>query len=87
MSLNIILYPSNFGEKGGIMAILKVIEVLGASGESWEHAAKVAIEEASMTIKNIKSIYIQDFSAKVEDDIIIEYRVNAKISFLLENRD
>ena len=69
------------------MAILKVIEVLGASDKNWEHAAKVAIEEASMTVKNIKSIYIQEFSAKVEDDIIIEYRVNAKISFLLENRD
>jgi len=69
------------------MAILKVIEVLGASGESWEHAAKVAVEEASMAIKNIRSIYIEEFSAKVEDDIIIEYRINAKISFLLKNRD
>jgi len=68
------------------MAVVKVIEVNGVSGESWEHAAKVVLEEASVTIKNIKSISIEGFKAKVEDDIIVQYKVKAKISFLVENK-
>jgi flavin-binding protein dodecin len=45
--------------------VVKVIEVLSQSEKSWEDAAQNAITEAAKSIKNIKSIYIQDKSAKV----------------------
>lgn len=66
------------------MSMLKVIEVLAESGESWEHAAKEAVATASRTVRNIKSIYIADMEATVSDGQIRTYRINAKISFLLE---
>ena len=66
------------------MAVVKVIEVLAQSEKSWEDAAQEAIREASKTIKNIKSIYIKEMEAQVEDDKIVQFRINAKISFLLK---
>jgi hypothetical protein len=66
------------------VAIVKVIEVLAESEESWEDAVEVALQEASKTVHNIQSIYAKEFQAIVEDDKIVSYRVNAKISFLVE---
>ncbi|AWX45148.1 hypothetical protein HME9304_02158 [Flagellimonas maritima] len=63
------------------MAVLKVIEVLANSDKSWEQAAKNAIEHASKSVKNIKSVYINEQSASVKDDKIEQYRVNVKITF------
>ena len=65
------------------MSILKVIEVLAESNESWEAATKEAVAEASKTVHNIKSIYIKDFQAIVENDQVVRYRVNAKSSFVV----
>ncbi len=67
------------------MSVVKVIEVLADSDESWEDAAEQALKEASKTIQNIKSLYIKEFQAIVEDDEIVSYRINAKISFLVED--
>lgn len=64
--------------------MLKVIEVLGESDKSWEDAAAHAIAEAGKTVRNIKSIYIKNQEAKVEDNKIVKYRINAKISFLVD---
>ena len=64
--------------------VVKVIELLAQSGKSWEDAAAEAVKQASKTLKNIRSIYIENFEAKVEGNRIVQYRVNAKISFQLE---
>lgn len=64
--------------------MLKVIEVLAESETSWEDAANQAIANASRSVRGIKSIYIENFEAKVEDNRITRYRINAKISFMLE---
>lgn len=64
--------------------MLKVIEVLAESDTSWEDAANQAIAKASRSVHGIKSIYIKDFEAKVEDNRIVRYRINAKISFALD---
>ncbi|MFZ0391376.1 MAG: dodecin family protein [Calditrichia bacterium] len=66
------------------MSVIKVIEVLADSQKSWEDAASVALKEASKTVKNIKSLYIKEFQAVTENNQITTYRVNAKISFLVE---
>ena len=63
------------------MAVLKVIEVLANSDKSWEDATKNAVKQASKTVKNIKSVYIQDQSAMVNGDDITEFRVNVKLTF------
>ena len=66
------------------MAILKVIEVLGFSNKSWEDAAQSMVTEAGKTLKNIRSIYIADMSAKVENNQIVEYRIDGKVTFEIE---
>lgn len=66
------------------MAVLKVIEVLAESEDSWEEAARTAVTRASKTVRDIRSIYIKDMEAKVENGRISLYRINAKITFALE---
>lgn len=63
------------------MAILKVIEVLSNSNSSWEDATKKAVKEASKSVKNIRSVYINEQSASVKDGEVTEFRVNLKITF------
>jgi flavin-binding protein dodecin len=70
--------------KESSMTMLKVIEVLAQSNKSWEDAAQVAVKRAARTVKNIKSIYIKEMEAVVDGNKITQYRVNAKISFVLE---
>ena len=64
--------------------LLKVIEVLAESEKSWEDAAAGAVTRAAETVKNIRSIYVEHFEAKVEGNRVVRYRINAKISFALE---
>lgn len=66
------------------MGVLKVIEILSSSSVSWEDAAKKAVSKASNTLKNIRSVYVQEQSAAVVDDEITEFRVNLKITFELD---
>ncbi|KAB5490083.1 MULTISPECIES: dodecin family protein [Flagellimonas] len=63
------------------MAVLKVIEVLANSNVSWEDATKNALEQASKSVKNIRSIYVNEQSATVKNGKIDDYRVNVKITF------
>ena len=67
------------------MAVLKVIEVMGSSSKSWEDAAQNIVTEASVTVKNIRSIYLKNLSAKVENNTITEYRVDGKVTFEIES--
>lgn len=63
------------------MAVMKVIEVLANSEKSWEDATKKAVKQASKSVKNIKSVFVQSQSAVVKDDEVTEFRVNLKITF------
>ncbi len=63
------------------MAILKVIEVLANSPTSWEDATRKAVKEAAKTVKDIKSVYVQEMNATVNGDNVEEFRVNVKITF------
>lgn len=67
------------------MKIVKVIEVMATSTTSFDDAAANAVKEASKSVKNIQSIYIKEMNAKVENDAITSYGVNAKISFAVDN--
>lgn len=66
------------------MTMLKVIEVLAESEASWEDAARRAVAEAHETVRHVRSIYIENLQATVENGRIARFRVNAKITFALE---
>ena len=66
------------------MAVVNVVELLAESGESWEDAVRQAVAEATKTLRGITSVYVQEFQATVEDDRVKNFRVNVKVSFVLE---
>jgi hypothetical protein len=66
------------------MAILKVIEVLSSSEVSWEDATRKAVEQAAKSLKNIRSVYVQEQSAVVKENKVTEFRVNLKLTFEIE---
>jgi len=65
------------------MSVLKVIEVLGNSTVSFDDAVKNVVAEVSKTVKNIKSVYVQDMEAKVTNNQVVEYRINTKVTFVI----
>ena len=71
-------------EKNIMAKVLKVIELLAQSDKSWEDAAQSAVKEASKTLRGVRSIYIKNFEASVENGKVMQYRVNAKVSFDLD---
>ena len=66
------------------MAVVTVIELLGESGESWEAAARQVVEEATRTLRGVTSVWIKEFQATVENDRVKNFRVTAKVSFVME---
>jgi flavin-binding protein dodecin len=67
-----------------VAKIVKVIELLSESPKSWEDAAQGAVSEASKTLRNIRSIYIKEFTAAVDNGKVTSYRINLKVTFDLE---
>ena len=65
------------------MSIAKVIEVL-AEGDSIEAAIQTAVTEASETVRGIKHIYVDGVQAIVEDNQVVRYRVDAKLTFVVD---
>lgn len=69
------------------MTAVKVIKVLGTSEESWNDAAEEAVSQASETIDDIHGVEVEDWTAEVDGDQIVEYRATVEIAFPVhENR-
>ena len=66
------------------MAVVKVIELLAESTNGWDAATQEAVNEAAKTVNNIQSVYVENMQAIVENNKIVNYRVNVKISFLVK---
>lgn len=65
------------------MAVAKVIEVIASSEKSFDDATRNALVEASKSVNNIQSIYVKEMKAKVEGNKITSFRVNAKVTFVV----
>jgi dodecin len=66
------------------MPIVKVIEIIASSEKSIDDAVRNAVAEASKTIRNIDSVYVQDIKAHVKDGKITTFGCICKISFRLD---
>jgi dodecin len=71
-------------KRRGDMSIVKVIEVM-CEGKTIEDALESGVREASKTVHHIKQIDIKWVHGRVENNKIMGYRVNAKISFVIEH--
>jgi flavin-binding protein dodecin len=69
------------------MAVLKVIELVGLSGEGWSAAARAAVAEASRTVRHIENLEVIRSTAVVRDGEIVEYQVRVKLTFRVETAE
>jgi len=65
------------------MSIAKVIEVI-AEGNTVENAIKNAATEAGKSIRNVKHINVENVQGIVEDGKVTSFRVNAKVTFVVD---
>jgi flavin-binding protein dodecin len=67
------------------MSIAKVTEITASSTKSFEDAVQMGISRASKTLKNVRGAWIRGQKVVVEKGKITEYRVNLKVTFVLED--
>lgn len=65
-------------------SVYKVIELIGTSPESWEKAAKAAVEKASSSLRDLRIAEIVELDMQLKDGKISHYRAKVKVSFKFE---
>ncbi len=68
-------------------AVVRVIELVGVSSESWSDAARQVVTRASQTLRHITGLDVLKSSAVVKDGKIVEYHVNVKVAFVVEGAE
>ena len=63
------------------MSVYKVIELIGTSTVSWEDAAKVAIDQATKTLRDLRVAEVVSQDLKIEDGKVMAYRTKVRLSF------
>jgi len=66
------------------MPVAKVIELVGNSERGWEDAVSNAVAEASKTLENISGVEVLNMTATVNAGEIVDYKVDVKVSFSVE---
>ena len=66
------------------MSVIKIIELVGSSENSWEDAVQEALREAAKTVENIVGIDVLGHKAVVKDNKITKYKAHVKIAFAVE---
>jgi hypothetical protein len=68
------------------MSVVKVVELVGTSKDSWEQAVQAALDDATKTLRNIESIEVANLSVAVEDGKISEWQADTRIAFRIEDK-
>lgn len=66
------------------MSVVKVIEIIGTSEDSWEDAAEQAVKKAAQTVHNITGVEVLAQTAHVNGDRIENYRTTVHVAFELD---
>jgi flavin-binding protein dodecin len=74
-------------EHGQPPAVVRVIELVGVSSESWSDAARQAVARASKTLRHITGVDVVKSTAVVKDGKITEYHLNVKLAFIIEGAE
>lgn len=67
------------------MSVAKVTEITATSSKSFEEAIKGGISRATKTLKNVKGAWIKGFKVEIENNKVRTYRVDMKVTFVLED--
>ncbi|HJX48077.1 MAG TPA: dodecin family protein [Gaiellaceae bacterium] len=68
-------------------SVYRVTEVIGVSTDSWEAAARSAVETAARTIRDLRVAEASRFDVTIKDGKIADYRVRLNISFKYDSGD
>ena len=68
-------------------SVYRVTELVGVSGESWEDAARNAVETAASTLRNLRVAEAHRFDVTIADGKVTSYRVRVDVSFKYEASD
>ena len=68
-------------------SVYKIIELVGTSSESWEKAAKAAVDRASKSLKDLRIAEIAQLDMQLKDGKVEAYRAKVKVSFKYEGGD
>jgi len=66
------------------MAVLKILELVGTSKQSWSDAAREAVNEAAKTVRGIETVEVVESKAVVSNNRLSEYQVLVRIGFRIE---
>jgi hypothetical protein len=62
-------------------AVYKIVEVIGTSTKSWEDAARVAVETAAKSLRDLRIAEITKLDMKIDDGKVVAYRARVSLSF------
>jgi hypothetical protein len=68
-------------------SVYKIVELVGTSDESWEKAAKAAVETAAHTLRDLRIAEIVELDMLIEDGKVCRYRAKVKLSFKYDTSD
>ena len=67
------------------MSVVKIVQIIGQSPNSFDEAVKSAVETTSKSVRNVKSFQVDEMSGEVgADGKVVNYRVSVKIAFVVE---
>jgi dodecin len=67
------------------MSVARVTELIAASPKSFEDAIQIGVSRAVKTLKNVEGVWVANQKCVIEDGKIAEYRVNLKVTFILQD--
>ena len=65
-------------------SVYKIITIVGTSPESWEKAAKLAVETAAKTLRDLRIAEIEELDMQIDKGKVINYRAKVRVSFKYE---
>ena len=71
-------------EGGEALSVLKILELVGTSKESWSDAAREAVKEAAKTVRGIETVQVVESTAVVKNNALTEYQVRVRLAFRIE---
>ena len=67
--------------------VYKIIELVGTSEESWEKAARAAVERAAQSLRDLRVAEVVEQDVVIENGKVAAYRTKVKVSFKYEGKD
>jgi len=67
------------------MPVVKVIELVGQSKESWQDAVEQAVREAAKTVRHITGVEVLNWTGDIENGKIVDYKADVQVAFVVES--